>query len=147
MAVDSVIKSIRFRAPPLLLILLAFAQPAQADSLLPDAEYANTQLSDPAKEAKAKDLMLTIRCLVCAGQSVADSDADLAGDMRALIRKRIDGGESPSHIRVWLIERYGDSITYDPPLGGRTMILWITPLLLLGGGAFLARGRFKRRAK
>jgi cytochrome c-type biogenesis protein CcmH len=126
---------------------VTFDPPAQADSLLPDAEYANTQLADPAKEAKAKDLMLTIRCLVCAGQSVADSDADLAGDMRALIRKRIDSGESPGQIRTWLVERYGDSVTYDPPLSGKTAILWIMPLLLLGGGAFLARGRFKRRAK
>jgi cytochrome c-type biogenesis protein CcmH len=131
----------------LMLLVFSFAQPAFADSLLPDAEYANTQLADPAKEAKAKDLMLTIRCLVCAGQSVADSDADLAGDMRALIRKRIDGGESPDQIRTWLIERYGDSVSYDPPLSSRTAILWIMPLLFIGGGVFLARGRFKRRAR
>ncbi len=128
-------------------LALFLAPAAYADSLLPDAEYANTQLSDPAKEAKAKDLMLTIRCLVCAGQSVADSDADLAGDMRALIRKRIDGGESPDQIRTWLVERYGDSVTYDPPLSSRTIILWVMPILLLGGGMFLARGRFKRRTR
>ena len=136
---------LRFRGTILLTLLLAFSQPARADSLMPDAQYANTQLSDPNKEAKAKDLMLTVRCLVCQGQSIADSDADMAGDMRALIRKRIESGESPEQVRTWLVERYGDWVTYDPPLSGRTAILWIMPLLLVGGGAYLARGRFKRR--
>jgi cytochrome c-type biogenesis protein CcmH len=130
-----------------LLLLAAFdlVTPAHADSLMPDATYANTQLKDPAKEREAKSLMETVRCLVCHGQSVADSDSDLAGDMRALIRKRIDAGEKPEAIRAWLVERYGDWITYDPPLSGRTGVLWITPILFLALGLFLARGRFARK--
>jgi cytochrome c-type biogenesis protein CcmH len=128
-------------------VLLLIAAPAFADSSMPAAEMANTQLSDPAKEAKAKALMETIRCLVCQGQSVADSNADLAGDMRALIRRRIDQGEEPEAVRSWLVQRYGDWVTYDPPLSARTSILWALPLLLIGLGLLAVRGRFRRRAR
>ena len=89
--------------------------------------------------------METIRCLVCQGQSVADSDAELAGDMRAMIRKRIAAGEQPDAIRKWLIERYGDWISYQPPVEPLTWPLWAAPLLLILVGAWLARGRFRRR--
>ncbi len=126
-------------------LLLAVATPTLADSLLPDAELAYTQLADPKQEADAKALMETVRCLVCQGQSVADSDADLAGDMRALIRKRIAAGEKPESIRAWLIERYGDYISYDPPLSAQTGPLWFAPVALLLAGLWLARGRFRRR--
>jgi cytochrome c-type biogenesis protein CcmH len=114
---------------------------------MPAAEYANVQLSDPAKEQKAKALMETIRCLVCQGQSIADSDADMAGDMRGLIRQRIEQGEEPEAVRAWLVERYGNWVTYKPPLGGAGTLLWIAPILFLILGLFVARGRFKRRRK
>ena len=125
---------------------LAFATAASADSLLPPAEYADRQLADPRQEAEAKALMETIRCLVCQGQSIADSDADMAGDMRALIRRRVEGGESPEQIRAWLVERYGNWVTYDPPLEPVTWPLLLAPILFLLGGAWLARKRFRRRA-
>jgi cytochrome c-type biogenesis protein CcmH len=127
--------------------LLAAAVPAFADSLLPPAAYANTQLADPQQEARAVALMETIRCLVCQGQSIADSDADLAGDMRALVRRRIEAGEQPDAIRKWLIDRYGNWITYDPPVEPLTWPLWAAPLLLIGAGIFLARGRFRKRKR
>jgi cytochrome c-type biogenesis protein CcmH len=123
------------------------ASPALADSLLPPAQYANTQLPDPRQEALARDLMDEVRCLVCQGQSIADSDADMAGDMRSHIRRRIEAGETPEQIRAWLVERYGNWVTYDPPLEPLTWPLWAAPLLLLVGGFFLARGRFRRRQK
>lgn len=128
--------------------LLFFALPgiASADSSLPQAPLANQQLSDPAKEAAAKTLMLSIRCLVCQGQSIADSDAEMAGDMRALIRTRIQAGETPSAIRKWLVDRYGSWISYEPPLDASTAPLWIAPIVLLALGLFLARGRFRRRS-
>lgn len=128
-----------------LLLLCMLGGPAHADSSLPAAALANQQLPDKAQEARAHALMETIRCIVCQGQSVADSDADLASDMRALIRRRIAQGESPDAIRDWLIERYGDWISYDPPLSSTTAPLWIAPLLFLALGAWLARGRFRRR--
>ena len=130
-----------------ILALLAAAAPVAADSGLPPAALAYTQLRDPAQEAEAKALMETIRCVVCQGQSVADSDADMAGDMRALIRQRIASGEKPQAIREWLIARYGDYITYDPPVSAVTLPLWLTPLVLLALGAWVARASFRRRRK
>lgn len=128
-------------------LLMLVATPAWADSNLPPAALANTQLKDPAKEAKARDLMYTLRCLVCQGQSIADSDAEMAGDMRALVRQRIDQGESPESVRKWLVARYGDYVTYDPPFSWVTAPLWLAPLLMLGIGAWLARGSFKRKTR
>jgi cytochrome c-type biogenesis protein CcmH len=126
-------------------LLVCAATPALADSLLPPAEYADTQLPDPRQERQAKALMETIRCLVCQGQAIADSDAEMAGDMRALIRQRIRAGESPEQIRAWLVSRYGNWVTYDPPLEPITWPLWAAPIVLLAAGLFLARNRFKRR--
>ncbi len=121
--------------------------PAVADSRLGPAEYADRQLADPDEEAKAKALMETTRCLVCQGQSIADSDAEMAGDMRALIRRRIESGESPGEIRSWLVQRYGNWVTYDPPVEPVTWPLVAVPVLLLLGGAWLARKRFRKRRR
>ncbi len=129
----------------LLALALVLASPALADSLMPAAEYADTQLPNPRQEAEAKALMETIRCLVCQGQAISDSDAEMAGDMRSLIRSRIQAGESPEQIRAWLISRYGTWVTYDPPLEPVTWPLWAAPVLLVLFGLFLARNRFKRR--
>ena len=126
---------------------IALAAPALADSNLPPAHYANVQLADPAKEAAARDLMVTLRCLVCQGQSIADSDAEMAGDMRALVRQRIEGGESPASIRLWLVQRYGDYVTYDPPLSAATAPLWVAPLLLLLVGGLIALRSFKGKRR
>ena len=126
---------------------LLLAAPTFADSNLPPAQYANTQLSDPAQEADARRLMETLRCLVCQGQSIADSDAEMAGDMRALVRQRIVAGETPGEVRQWLIQRYGDYVTYDPPLNPMTAPLWLAPLILLGLGGILAARSFKRRRR
>lgn len=129
----------------LILLFCLCAAPAFAQSNLPPARYANSQLEDPRQEAKAKALMETLRCLVCQGQSIADSDADMAGDMRSLVRERIAGGEDPEAIRAWLVQRYGDWVSYKPPVEPLTWPLWAAPLLLLAGGAWLARGRFRKR--
>ena len=114
---------------------------------MPAAPYAYTQLPNAQQEAAARDLMLSVRCLVCQGQSIADSDADMAADMRSMIRKRIAAGEKPEAIRAWLVERYGSWVSYKPVLDAQTVLLWITPFGLLAAGAFLARGRFKKRAR
>jgi cytochrome c-type biogenesis protein CcmH len=128
-------------------LLLLFAAPVFAQSALPPSPYAYTQLEDPKQEAQARALMESLRCLVCQGQSIADSDADMAGDMRALVRQRIKAGEKPEAIRRWLIERYGDWVSYRPPVEPLTWPLWAAPLLLLGLGLLLARGRFRRRRR
>lgn len=129
----------------LLILALAAAAPVLADSSMPPARYAYTQLEDPAQEAKAKALMNDLRCLVCQGQSIADSDAELAGDMRAMVRERIAAGEDPQAIRAWLIKRYGNWVTYDPPLDAVTWPLWAAPILFVLAGLWLARGRLTRK--
>jgi cytochrome c-type biogenesis protein CcmH len=128
-----------------MIVALAMAQVARADSRMAADPMANTQLSDPTKERAARDLMEKIRCLVCQGQSIADSDAETAGDMRALIRTRIAAGEKPEAVKAWLVERYGTYITYDPPFSGATALVWLMPLLLLGVGGLVVRGRIRRR--
>lgn len=102
-------------------------------------------LVDPAAEAEARALMRELRCLVCEGQSIADSDADMARDMRQVVRARLAAGESPARTRAWLVERYGEGVTYRPPVGAATWPLWAAPALLLLGGGWLAARRFKRR--
>ena len=135
------------RAITCLVLALLFPSVVQADSSMPAAPYANKQLPDPAQEKAAQALMLSVRCLVCQGQSIADSDADMASDMRAMIRKRIAAGENPEDIRTWLVERYGNWVSYKPVFDAQTAPLWIAPLLLLGIGIALARGRFRKRTR
>ncbi|HEY1124373.1 MAG TPA: cytochrome c-type biogenesis protein [Sphingobium sp.] len=130
-----------------ILIALALSGAAFGQSALPPAPYANTQLDDPAKEASAKALMETIRCLTCQGQSIADSNASMAADMRSEIRERIARGEAPEHIRAWLVERYGDWISYKPTADPILWPLWAAPLLLLGAGAWIVAGRLKRHRR
>jgi cytochrome c-type biogenesis protein CcmH len=122
------------------------AQPAVADSNMPPAYWANRQLPDAKQEARAQALMDELRCLVCQGQSISDSDAELAGDMRDLVRRRIAAGESPKQIRSWLIERYGSWISYRPTTEAAAWPLWLAPLFLIGAGAYLVRRRIKARA-
>jgi cytochrome c-type biogenesis protein CcmH len=131
----------------LLPLALLFAGPALAQSNVPPPALADTQLPDPAQERSAKALMETLRCLVCQSQSIADSDADMAADMRALVRQRIAAGERPDQVRDWLIQRYGDYVSYDPPFSPASILLWATPLLLLGIGIVLARRSLKRRRR
>jgi cytochrome c-type biogenesis protein CcmH len=128
-----------------LLTLFAAVLPvaAPAQDRLPPAPYAYQQLADPAQEAKAKVLMEELRCLVCQGQSIADSDAPLAGDMRSQVREKIAAGESPDAIRQFLIDRYGNWVTYDPPFGADTAVLYLIPLLALVFGLWLAFGRMR----
>ena len=129
------------------LLALIVAAPALAQSSLPPARYANTQLPDPAKEAEAQRLMETLRCLVCQGQAIVDSDAEMAGDMRSLVRTRIAAGESAGSVRKSLIRSYGDYVTYDPPFSAVTAPLWIAPLLLHAIGGWIAARSFKRRRR
>lgn len=129
-----------------LILALLIAQPVIADSNLPPAYWANRQLPDPKQEAKARALMEELRCLVCQGQSIADSDAELAGDMRDLVRRRIAAGEQPAAVRSWLVQRYGTWISYKPTDEAAAWPLWFAPLALLLVGAFLIRRRIRLKA-
>ncbi len=128
----------------ILILALALAGPVAAQDSLPPAPYAYKQLDDPAKEKAAQDLMMTLRCLTCQSQSIADSDAPMAGDMRNQVRQRIAAGEDPEAIRAWLIERYGDWVSYQPQVTAMTWPLFAAPVVLLLLAAVIVRKRFTR---
>ena len=128
----------------LTLLALFAAVPLAAQDLLPPAPYAYKQLDDPAQEAKALALMETLRCLKCQSQAISDSDAPMAGDMRHQVRTRIAAGEEPEAIRQWLVERYGDYVSYTPQLRPMTWPLFAAPLVFLGIAALLLRRRFRK---
>ncbi len=118
---------------------------AYAQDALPPAPYAYTQLEDPVLEAKATALMHTLRCLKCQSQSIADSDAPMAGDMRHQVRSRILAGEEPEAVRAWLIERYGDYVSYSPEVSQTTWPLFVIPALLMLGALLVLVRRLARR--
>ncbi len=119
-------------------LLLTFAAAA--------ALAQETQLADPALEQRARDLSYQIRCVVCQSQSIAESDADIARDMRTLIREQITAGKSDQEIRDFLVARYGDFVLFDPPFKGSTYVLWLGPFALLGLGLAGILVYFRRRA-
>ena len=105
-------------------------------------------MSDPALEARARALSAELRCLVCQNQSIDDSDADLARDIRVLIRERIAKGESNDTVRAFLVSRYGDFILLQPPFNRETLLLWlITPLTLLLCGFFIVQASRRTRTE
>jgi cytochrome c-type biogenesis protein CcmH len=124
---------------------LLFAAPAAAQDTMPPAPYAYRQLDDPTLEAKAQGLMETLRCLKCQSQSIADSDAPMAGDMRSQVRMRIAAGEDPEAIRAWLVERYGDYVSYAPRMTAMTWPLFAIPVILMAIALLLLRRRFGGR--
>lgn len=128
------------------LIVLMLAAPVFAQGSGPTPAFANRQLPDPEKEAEATKLMHSLRCIQCQGQSIADSDAQMAGTMRAEVRQQIAAGQNPEAIRSWMIARYGEWVSFEPDMKGAGLLLWLTPLLVLIAGIWLARGLFRRRA-
>lgn len=128
-------------------LLALIAAPLAAQDSLPPAPYANRQLDDPALEAKASELMHSLRCLKCQSQSIADSDAPMAGDMRSQVRLRIAAGDHPEAIRAWLVESYGDYVSYNPRFTSLTWPLFVIPAVLLLLAGLLLRRRFIRKGQ
>lgn len=94
-------------------------------------------LADPALEARARAISAELRCLVCQNQSIDDSDADLAGDLRRLVRERLLAGDSDEEVIAFLVSRYGEFVLLKPQFSNRNLLLWATPVIaLLAGGAF-----------
>ncbi|WP_342722978.1 cytochrome c-type biogenesis protein [Bradyrhizobium sp. B097] len=118
--------------------LVLGAMPARA--VLPDEIMA-----DPAKEARARELSKELRCMVCQNQSIDDSEAPLARDLRLLVRERISAGDSDRQVIDFLVARYGEFVLLKPRLNEHTLVLWLTPplALLLGGFALWRLGRRK----
>jgi cytochrome c-type biogenesis protein CcmH len=101
--------------------------------IAPLAQAIDTEAAfpDAARQARYERLTNELRCLVCQNQTVADSNAGLAGDLRRQVREMITAGSSDADIKRFMTERYGDFVLYDPPLTGRTVLLWAAPGLLL----------------
>ncbi len=131
----------RVRLPGALPLLLAGAllSAAPARAVSDPAEM----LHDPAQEARAETLGRQLRCLVCQNESIEDSNADLARDLRRIVRTRIADGDSDEAVVGWLTARYGDFVRLRPPFNAVTLLLWLSPLLALGAG--LAAVLFARR--
>jgi cytochrome c-type biogenesis protein CcmH len=122
------------------LLLAAFAAPA-AYAVQPDEI-----MTDPAKETRARELSRELRCMVCQNQSIDDSDAPLARDLRLLVRERIAGGDSDSQVIDFLVARYGEFVLLKPRLSPHTLLLWLLPPLALAGGGLALWFYSRRRA-
>ncbi|WP_114945478.1 cytochrome c-type biogenesis protein [Microvirga calopogonii] len=106
-------------------------------------------LKDPALEKRAREISSGLRCLVCQNQSIDDSDAQLAKDLRLLVRERLVAGDTDAQVRDFLVQRYGEFVLLRPTFGTHTLLLWLTPalVLVLGGiGAYVAMRRRPRPA-
>ncbi len=113
------------------------ARAVQPDEILPDA----------AQESRARALSAHLRCLVCQNQSIDDSNAPLARDLRLLVRERIKAGDDDKAVMDYIVARYGEFVLLNPRLRGETLILWLTPLLALAAGILLARSAAGRRER
>ncbi|MFT0861568.1 cytochrome c-type biogenesis protein [Ancylobacter sp. G4_0304] len=121
-------------------LMLALSLAAPAHAVQPDEV-----LADPAHEARARALSKELRCMVCQNQSIDDSDAPLAKDLRLLVRERIEAGDSDRQVLDYLVARYGEFVLLRPTLHGANLILWGGPFLLLFGGALALYLRGRRR--
>jgi cytochrome c-type biogenesis protein CcmH len=102
-------------------------------------------LKDPAMEKRARDISAGLRCLVCQNQSIDDSDAQLAKDLRLLVRERLVAGDSDQQVRDYLVQRYGEFVLLRPTFRAQTVLLWLTPAVVLVLGAFGAYMALRRR--
>jgi cytochrome c-type biogenesis protein CcmH len=128
---------------------IAAALLAAALTLAPGPAAAvnpNEMLKDPLLEKRAREISKVLRCLVCQNQSIDDSDADLARDLRVIVRQRLTTGDSDGEVIDYVVARYGDFVLLKPPFKGATLVLWIGPALIALGGlaamiAYLRRNR------
>lgn len=130
------------RAVVLAVLLLVAPSPFAASWAISDPSEA---LADPAQEARAVAIGKQLRCLVCQNESIEDSGADLARDLRKIVRQHVMAGESQAQITAWMVARYGDFVRLRPPFNASTLLLWGSPLLalLIGGLSVLGLRRAK----
>lgn len=129
--------------PALLLSLLLILQGAPALHALDAAEM----FADPAREARAREIGRALRCLVCQNESIFDSNAGLARDLRVLVRERMEAGDSDEEVIAFIAERYGDYVLLEPRKSGQTLVLWAAPAIFLALGALALVAYHRRRAR
>jgi cytochrome c-type biogenesis protein CcmH len=122
-------------------IILSVSAYAQLAPVQEPMVFENQQ-----QEARFKKLTLELRCLVCQNQNLADSDAQLAHDLRAEVHEMLLAGKSDDEIKQFMVERYGDFVLYRPPVQQNTYLLWLGPIVLLLIGALILRVNIKKRA-
>lgn len=123
------------------MLLLALLLPATAGAVEP-----SEMLKDPVLEARARAISQEIRCLVCQNQTIDDSNADLAHDLRVILRERLQAGDTDQQVKEYLTARYGDFILLKPPFRARTLLLWFGPaLVFLAGAAMIAIAALRKR--
>jgi cytochrome c-type biogenesis protein CcmH len=125
----------------LFLVLCLFAAPA-ALAVQPDEI-----LDDPALEERARDISGGLRCLVCRNESIDESNADLASDMRLLVRERLVEGDSDAEVVDFIVDRYGEYVLLNPTTGGSNLLLWLAGPVMLGAGLLMAGIYLRGRAK
>ncbi len=109
------------------------------------AVQPNEVLKDPALEKRAREISAGLRCLVCQNQSIDDSDAQLAKDLRLLVRERLVAGDTDGEVQSFLVQRYGEFVLLKPTFGAHTLLLWLTPALVLVLGGIGAYAAVRRR--
>lgn len=122
----------------LLMVLLALTVSQPAPAVEP-----SEMLADPAQESRARDIGKQLRCMVCQNQDIDSSNADLARDLRLLVRERITAGDTNAQVLDYVHERYGDYVLMRPPMNARTWALWFGPALVLLGGGIMVRSWLK----
>src|SRR5258705_11371508 len=125
------------------IIVLFTAFPAPS----PHAVQPDEIMADPAKESRARDLSRELRCVVCQNQSIDDSEAPLARDLRLLVRERIAAGDKDAQVIDFLVARYGEFVLLKPRLKPHTLLLWLLPPLALAGGGFALWMHSRRRSR
>lgn len=129
------------RALLLLLVIMVVAATPLA------AVQPDEILADPPLEARARDISAGLRCMVCQNQSIDDSDAPLARDLRILVRERLKAGDSDDEVKAFIVERYGEFVLLQPPFARHTLLLWLAPAILLACGIVIVwRVQRRRRA-
>ncbi|HEY1876272.1 MAG TPA: cytochrome c-type biogenesis protein [Rhizomicrobium sp.] len=129
----------------LLMMVPALAAPAVSDAASAGTAVVDT-FSNPAMEARARNLQRQLRCLVCQGESIDESGSPFAADVRHLVRQQIADGKSDRQIEDFLVARYGDFILMKPPLQPNTWLLWLAPFLVLAAGGTVAWMTVKKAA-
>jgi cytochrome c-type biogenesis protein CcmH len=128
-------------------LLLALALLAAPGLALPAQAIVDPRemLPDPEQEARARAIGKELRCLVCQNQSIDDSNAGLARDLRMIVRERVAAGDSNEQVLAFVTQRYGDFVRLKPPVNASTIVLWASPALLLAAGLFAVIAFYRRR--
>jgi cytochrome c-type biogenesis protein CcmH len=121
----------------LVLLVAAPSLAVQPDEMLPDAKL----------ESRAREISTGLRCLICQNQTIDDSDAPVARDLRLLVRERLKAGDSDDQVRSFVVQRYGEFVLLKPVFQAHTLLLWLTPLLILAAGGLGIAGALRRNRR